>query len=281
MPRINRGVILDYAGVLLGVFITAIGLTWFLIPGKIAAGGVSGLATVTFYLFNFPVGLTMLALNIPLFVASLKVLGLRFGAKTLFGSAALSLIIDFMNNWAFPLTGDSLLASVYGGVISGIGLGIAFRFGGSTGGTDLAAQIIARYFPISVGQALLVVDGVVIALAGLVFGPELALYALVAVFISTKTIDVIQEGQSYAKAAFIIANDPDTIGNRIMEKLERGVTQINAKGMFTGSEREMLFVIVSRSEIAKLKQIVYDVEQDAFFVITDVSEVLGEGFISL
>lgn len=280
MPKLTNRV-MDYAGVLLGVFITAVGLSWFLIPSKIAAGGVSGLATVIYYLFNFPVGLTMLALNIPLFLASFKILGLRFGAKTIFGAATLSLMVDLLNEWAFPLTSDPILACVYGGVISGIGLGITFRFGGSTGGTDMAAQILARYFPISVGQALLVVDGFVIILAGLVFGPELALYALVSVFISTKTIDIVQEGQSYAKAAFIIANDPHTIGNIIMESLGRGATLIQAKGMFTGLGRDMLFVIVSRSEIAKLKQIVSEIDQRAFVVIADVSEVLGEGFISL
>lgn len=280
MPKLTNRV-MDYAGVLLGVFITAVGLSWFLIPSKIAAGGVSGLATVTYYLFNFPVGLTMLALNIPLFLASFKILGLRFGAKTIFGAATLSLMVDLLNEWAFPLTSDPILACVYGGVISGIGLGITFRFGGSTGGTDMAAQILARYFPISVGQALLVVDGFVIILAGLVFGPELALYALVSVFISTKTIDIVQEGQSYAKAAFIIANDPHTIGNIIMESLGRGATLIQAKGMFTGLDRDMLFVIVSRSEIAKLKQIASEIDQRAFVVIADVSEVLGEGFISL
>lgn len=280
MPKLTNRV-MDYAGVLLGVFITAVGLSWFLIPSKIAAGGVSGLATVIYYLFNFPVGLTMLALNIPLFLASFKILGLRFGAKTIFGAATLSLMVDLLNEWAFLLTSDPILACVYGGVISGIGLGITFRFGGSTGGTDMAAQILARYFPISVGQALLVVDGFVIILAGLVFGPELALYALVSVFISTKTIDIVQEGQSYAKAAFIIANDPHTIGNIIMESLGRGATLIQAKGMFTGLGRDMLFVIVSRSEIAKLKQIVSEIDQRAFVVIADVSEVLGEGFISL
>ena len=218
----------------------------------------------------------MLALNIPLFLASFKILGLRFGAKTIFGAATLSLMVDLLNEWAFPLTSDPILACVYGGVISGIGLGITFRFGGSTGGTDMAAQILARYFPISVGQALLVVDGFVIILAGLVFGPELALYALVSVFISTKTIDIVQEGQSYAKAAFIIANDPHTIGNIIMESLGRGATLIQAKGMFTGLGRDMLFVIVSRSEIAKLKQIVSEIDQRAFVVIADVSEVLGK-----
>lgn len=280
MPKVTTRVIKDYAGVLLGVVITAFGLSWFLIPSKIAAGGVSGLAIVVFHLFNLPVGLTMLVLNLPLFIASFKVIGLKFGAKTVFGAVTISLLIDVFSKWATPLTSDPLLASVYGGVISGIGLGIAFRFGGSTGGTDMAAQLIARYFPISVGQALLIVDGLVISLAGFVFGPELALYALLVVFISTKTIDVVQEGPNYAKAAFIISNNPGEISNSIMSNLGRGVTQLRAKGMFTGAEREMLFVIVARSEITNLKQLVNEADKNAFVVIADVSEAIGEGFMS-
>ncbi len=268
----------DYIGILLGVAITAFGLSWFLIPGRIAAGGVSGLAIVTFHLLELPVGLTMLVLNIPLFLASLKIIGTLFGVKTLFGAITISILVDLFSRWAVPITSDPLLASIYGGVIVGVGLGIAFRYGGSTGGTDMAAQLLARYFPTSVGQALLIVDGFVIALAGFVFGPELALYALLAVFITTKSIDLVQEGQSYAKAAFIISSDPISIGKEILHKLDRGATALEGKGMFTGSHREVLFVIVSRQEISQLKDIVHQVDNRAFLVITDVHEVLGEGF---
>ena len=267
-----------YLGILFGVTITAFGLSWFLIPSRIAAGGVSGLATVTYHLFDIPVGLTMIVFNIPLFLVSFIVIGSVFGIRTVFGTITLSILIDVFANYAVPITTDPLLAAIYGGVLNGLGLGIAFRFGGSTGGTDMAAQLISRFFPISVGQALLIVDGLVIFLAGIFFGPELALYALLAVFISTKTIDLVQEGQSYAKAAFIISDHSEQIGQSVLSRLERGATMLQGKGVFTGSDREVLFVIVSRSEISILRQLVQEIDPKAFLVISDVREVLGEGF---
>jgi uncharacterized membrane-anchored protein YitT (DUF2179 family) len=273
-----RRIILGYGGVLLGVVITAFGVSFFLIPAKIAAGGVSGLATVIYHLARFPAGVTMLLLNVPLFILSWRVLGSMFGAKTLFGTIALSLFVDLFNRLAVPMTGDLLLAAIYGGVFSGIGLGIAFRSGGSTGGTDMAAQLLARYFPTSVGQALLIVDGVVILLAGAAFGLELAMYALIAVFISTKTIDVVQEGQNYAKACLIISNHPEQIGQAIMRQLERGVTSLDGKGFYTQQGKEVLLVIVSRMEIGSIKRIVAEIDSRAFVIIHDVHEVLGEGF---
>jgi len=276
-----RRIVLGYAGVLAGVVITAFGVSFFLIPARIAAGGVSGLATVIYHVAGFPAGVTMLLLNIPLFIFSWRILGTMFGARTLFGTVTLSIFVDLFNRWAVPITEDLVLAAVYGGIISGIGLGIAFRFGGSTGGTDMAAQLVARFFPTSVGQALLLVDGAVILLAGAVFGWELAMYALIAVFVSTKTIDFVQEGQSYAKACLIISDHPEAIGEAIMEKLERGVTSLQGKGMYTKQGKEVLLVIVSRLEIASIKRIVAEIDPRAFVIIHDVHEVLGEGFRGL
>jgi len=273
-----RKEIVSYLGISGGVLITAAGLCFFLVPNRIAAGGVSGLATVLLYLANLPMGVTMLLLNIPLFILSMKIIGPMFGVKTLFGSIALSVAVDFMNMVAFPLTTDPLLAAIYGGVVSGIGLGLAFRFGGSTGGTDMAAQLVARYLPMSVGQALLLVDGIVILLAGTVFGPELAMYALLAVFVTTKAIDLIQEGQSYAKAVLIISDKADDIAQAVMVQMDRGVTGLPARGLYTNTKREMLLVTVARSEIARVKDIVRDIDSRAFVIIHDVHEVLGEGF---
>ncbi|HOB08981.1 MAG: YitT family protein [Limnochordia bacterium] len=280
MRKIGR-VVREYLGVLIGVAVTAFGLTWFLIPGRIAAGGVSGLATVGYHLFDLPVGLTMLVLNIPLFAASITVLGAVYGAKTFIGTIVLSVLVDVFQRWAVPLTSDPLLTAVYGGVITGIGLGITFRSGGSTGGTDMAAQLVAHFLPTTVGRALLFVDGFVILMAGFAFGPELALYALLAVFISTKTVDLVQEGQSYAKAAFIISDHSDKVGELILSQLERGATALAGKGVYTGTEREVLFVIVSRSEIRTLCRLVSEIDPKAFVVISDVHEVLGEGFKKL
>ncbi|NLL42433.1 MAG: YitT family protein [Firmicutes bacterium] len=276
-----KRIVLGYGGVLLGVIVTAVGVTYLLIPAKIAAGGVSGLATVVFHLTGLPVGVTMLLLNIPLFILSWRIIGPVFGAKTLFGTLAMSVFVDIFNQFAIPMTDDLLLCAIYGGVLSGIGLGIAFRAGGSTGGTDMAAQLVARFFPTSVGQALLIVDGLVIVLAGIAFGPELAMYALIAVFITTKTVDIVQEGPNYAKACLVISDDPEAIGQKIMARLERGVTVLDGRGMYTKYDREILLVIVSRTEISTLKAIVAETDRKAFVVIYDVHEVLGEGFRGL
>ncbi len=273
-----KKIVLGYGGVLVGVIITAFGVSFFLIPAKIAAGGVSGLATVVYHLVGFPAGITMLLFNIPLFLLSWKMIGPMFGAKTLFGTITISLFVDLFNQIAVPMTNDLLLGAIYGGVISGIGLGIAFRAGGSTGGTDMAAQLVARFFPTSVGQALLFVDGFVIILAGLAFGLELAMYALIAVFITTKTIDLVQEGQNYAKATLIISDHAEEIGHSIMERMDRGVTSLDGRGMYTKDDKDVLLVIVSRIEISQVKEIVREFDESAFVVIADVHEVLGEGF---
>lgn len=268
----------SYLAVLGGVILTAFGLSFFLIPAKIAAGGASGLATVVFHLTGFPAGVLLLLFNLPLFILTLRKIGPLFGVKTVVGTVALSVFVDVFAQFAVPLTSDLLLAAIYGGVISGVGLGITFRGGGSTGGTDLAAQLVARTFSISVGQALLLVDGFVIILAGLVFGPELALYALIAVFITTKAIDLVQEGGQAVKAALIISQEAEKIGQAIMERLERGVTSFDGRGLWTKDSKDILLVVVSRMEIARVKEIVRQFDEKAFLVITDVHEVLGEGF---
>jgi len=273
-----RQEIVSYLGISVGAAVTAVGLCFFLVPNRIAAGGVSGLATVLLYLLNAPMGLTMLLMNVPLFILSLRVIGPMFGVKTLFGSVALSVAVDLIQTVAFPLTTDPVLAAIYGGAIGGLGLGLAFRFGGSTGGTDLAAHLLARFLPVSVGQALLLVDGLVILCAGAVFGPELALYALLAVFVTMKAIDLIQEGQSYAKAVLIISDRDEEIAQAIMKKMDRGVTGVVSRGMYTGRQRDMLLVIVARSEVARVKDIVREIDRRAFVIIHEAHEVLGEGF---
>lgn len=268
----------EYAGILLGAAVTAVALDWFLVPNRIAAGGVSGLATITYHLFGWPVGVTMLALNVPLFLAGLWVIGLRFGVKTLVGTVATSAFVDAFAPFLEPITSDPLLASIYGGFIAGLGLGITFRFGGSTGGTDMAARLIERFSPLSVGSALLAVDGAVILASAVAFDPEVALYALISVFLTTQTIDLVQEGRPYAKAAFIISEKSDAIGEAILSELDRGATALSGRGLYTGTQRQVLFVIVGRHEIQALRSLVREIDPKAFVAIADVSDVLGEGF---
>jgi uncharacterized membrane-anchored protein YitT (DUF2179 family) len=269
----------NYTGITLGAIITAVALNMFLIPNKVAAGGVSGMATVLHYLLGFPVGVTMLALNIPLFLAGVKVLGAKFGIKTLYGAAVLSLVIDATAPFTPVLTRDLLLSSLYGGALSGLGLGLVFRFGGTTAGTDLAAAIINKLTRISVGQSLLSVDFFVIASAGIAFhSAELALYALISLFLTSHIIDLIQEGPSTAKAFIIISPRAGLIAKSIMSELERGVTYFQGKGGYTDEPREVLFCVVGTGEIMRMKDLVYGIDPHAFVIVADTHEVLGEGF---
>lgn len=274
--------LLDYLGIGVGCLVTAAGLVWFLVPNKIAAGGVSGLATVIFHVFQLPVGLTMLAFNIPLFIMGVKQLGFFFGIKSLYGTILLSVMVDFLEPRTTTLTADPLLASLYGGITIGIGLAIVFRYKGSTGGTTLAAQLINAKLPqISIGKSLLVVDFLVILIAGLVFNLELALYATIAIFITAKAIDVFQEGMGYAKACYIISEKADEIAQVVMNDLNRGATLLQGYGAYTGEKRQVLMSVVSRAELSQLKEVVIKVDPKAFVIVTDAHEALGEGFKNL
>lgn len=275
---LSKKTILEYIGVGIGSLITALGLVAFLIPHKIAAGGVSGLATVIHYVFGFPVGLTMLFFNIPLFLIGMKELGITVGVKSLFGTVILSLFIDGLSPFIGVWTTNPLLATLYGGVLSGLGLGIVFRSKGTTGGTDLAAALIHKYLKSSLGMSLLAIDGLVIILAGFAFSVEAALYALITVFVTGKLIDVVQEGLEYAKAAYIISEKYQDIADIILSELNRGVTSLSGKGIYTGEEKEVLLCVVSRREVSELKELVYKVDPRAFVIVSDVHEVLGEGF---
>ena len=271
----------DYFGILIGVTLTALSLVWLLIPNRIAAGGVSGMAIVFYYLWRWPVSWSMLMLNIPLFLACLWTFGPRFGAKTLFGSAFISIMVQFWDSVVnlTPLTKDPLLAALYGGVISGIGMGISFRFRGTTGGTDLAAQLLTRFAGIPVGQGLLFFDSGVIILAGLVFrSAELALYAIITLFITSKVLDAVLEGFDYAKAAFIISECSEEIGKHILSDLQRGATGLFGRGLYSTTKKEVVLCVISRAEEFKLKELVHRIDPHAFIIITDVHEVLGEGF---
>lgn len=273
-----RRVVVSYLGVIVGSAMVALALDWFLVPNRIAAGGVSGFATVTHYVFGWPVGMTMLAVNVPLFLFSIRVFGFRFGLRTLAGTVVTAVLVDVLAPVLHPLTQDAALAAIYGGVLTGVGIGITFRYGGSTGGTDMAARLLNYYTAISVGRSLLIFDGFVIALAAVAFNPELALYAFLSVFVTSKAIDVMQEGSSYAKGAFIISDRAKEIGDAILKQLDRGATALKGKGMYTQEDRDVLFVIVARNEIHQLRQLVHEHDSRAFMVITDVSDVLGEGF---
>lgn len=276
--RIWGKILGEYLGLTLGSLLAALGLVLFLVPNKIAAGGVSGLATIFYYLFHLPVGLGIFLLNIPLFVLAFRQLGFRFGLRSFYGTVALSFFTDFLAPILPVPTQNTLLASIYGGVFTGVGIGLCFRCRGTTGGTDLAAQLLRRYLGASVGQALLLADGAVITLAGFVFSLELALYALVALFVSSRLIDVVQEGFGYAKVALIVSSQSGEITKRILSQLNRGATVFQGRGAYTNQTREIVLCVVARTEVSALKQLVSLIDPQAFVVVANVHEALGEGF---
>lgn len=275
----------DYAFMTVGIALTAWALDAFLIPNRIAAGGVSGLATVVYYWargaahITLPVGLQMLAMNAILLLIAVRARGLRYAAKTVFGIVLLSVFVEAFARFTMPLaTDDLLLAALYGGAVSGIGMGMVFKAGGNTGGTDIVAQLLARKLPFGVGQIMLVVDAAVTVLAAFAFGPKLALYGVVAIFVATATIDLVLEGVSVEKAVWIISDAHDRIGEAITNDLGRGATRVGATGVWTGEERGMLFVVLSRNELDDLKRIVGTIDPRALVIISDVHEAIGEGF---
>jgi len=269
----------EILGVSAGVALVALGLDMFLIPNKIAAGGVSGVATILHYLIGVPVGLAMLVLNVPLFFMGIYRLGLKFGFRSLYGTLTLSLAVDALAPFVPVPTEDLLLACLFGGVMVGLGLGLVFRYRGTTGGTDLAAAVLRTYTGANVGQLLFLVDATVVLAAGLAFSSaELAMYALITIFVTSWLIDVVQEGFSYAKAFIIITGSADKIAPAILAGLDRGATAWKARGMFTGGERQVLLSVVQRSEVSRLKELVYSIDPGAFVILADVHEVLGEGF---
>lgn len=274
----------DYTLITIGILLVGWGLDAFLIPNKIAAGGVSGLATVIYYTardagVTLPIGIQMLVMNVGLLLLALRARGWRYAARTIYGIVGLSLAIDLLAPITPALASDDLLlAALYGGAVAGLGLGLVFKAGGNTGGTDIIAQLLSKKVPLGVGQLMLITDAVVTIIAALKFGPELALYGAVAIFVSGATIDLVLEGLSVEKAAFIISNESQRISSAIINDLGRGCTAISARGVYSGEDREMLFVVVSRTEIDALKSVIHTLDPQALLIISDVHEAIGEGF---
>jgi uncharacterized membrane-anchored protein YitT (DUF2179 family) len=275
---LTKAVVRDYTLITLGSIIIAVALDVFLVPNRIAAGGVSGLATIIYHVFGIPVGWTLLVFNVPLFLLSYRELGPQVFVRSLYGALVTSVFVELLKPHLGVPTHDLLLASIYGGIVAGIGMGIILRARGTSGGTDLVARLLHKYLPVTVGQGLLGADFVVISLAGVVFDAELALYALLGLLATSTVIDLVQEGLSYAKAAFIISRFPEEITKAVFEELGRGVTALQAQGMYTKEQRTMLLCVVGKTEESRLKHLIYQIDPEAFVFITNAHEVIGEGF---
>lgn len=266
----------NYVLILIGSAIVAVGFNTLLLPNQIAAGGVSGISTIM-QSFGFEAAYVQWGLNIPLFIAGFYLLGGTFGVKTLVGSVFLPLMV-FLTRHIAPVTHEALLAAIFGGVVIGLGIGLVFLGNGSTGGTALAAKIINKYTGLTLGTCLAMMDGLIVLAAITVFGIEEGLYAVIGVFISSKTIDVVQAGFSHSKMAMIITGHEDEVRQAVFDQIDRGVTKISAVGGYTDHDRPILMCVVGQSQFTKLKQVVKAIDASAFVIVMDAKEVLGEGF---
>lgn len=284
---LKRNVIRDMALIVVGCAIYAVGVDCFEIPNGIAAGGATGLAQVIQsvglrYGLRLPIGLQVLAMNALLLIPVFRTGGLRYAARTIVGIVASSLLTDALYPFLPTLGGgDLLLSTIWGGVIAGAGLGLVFRQGGNTGGTDILAQLLSRKTPLSQGTTMMIVDGLVVALSIPVFGLRNALYAVVAMYLTSYVIDRVVDGGNARRMAYVITERTERMKEVILEDLDRGCTEFAARGAYTGQDRPVLMVVLSRNETGMLKQLVSAVDPDAIVFISEVYEAFGEGFSSL
>jgi len=273
--------IIEYFYILIGSVIMALGIVLFLAPLNIAPGGVSGIAIIMNSLWNLPMGLVMLAFNIPLFILGIKLLGKQFGPRTLFSFISVSIFTDFIDKILHlkDATNDPLLASIFGGVIIGLGLGIVFRYKGTTGGSDIVGHIINKYLNISIGAGIMIVDFFVISSAGIIYqNINLALYGFISLYFSTKIVDIVIGGFDYARSFYIISEKQDEIIDVITKKMGRGGTLLEGQGFYTRKKRNILFTVVTRKEVAILRELVNEIDPKAFIIIENTHEVRGYGF---
>ncbi len=280
----KHGQIYEYLMIIIGTGILAFGIACFYDPIGLVTGGVTGLAiiikSVTEEIFGtgIPLWVTNLGFNVPMFILAYFLKGKKFIGKSFFGAMMLSVWLAFIPQ--LNLAGDDmLLSAVFGGVFTGAGMGLVFRTGSTTGGTDLVSALIQlKVRHISIVQILQIIDAMVIVLGMFVFGIQPTMYAIIAIVVTTNISDMVLEGTNYSKAAYIITNEYEVVASRIMKELDRGVTGLHAKGMYTSEEKCMLYCIVSKKEIVVLKDIVNEIDPKAFVIVSEVREVLGEGF---
>lgn len=270
-------VLRDYAFMLVGALIAASSFTNFFVPNDIAPGGVTGIATVINHLTGWPVGVVSFVINAPLFLLGYRSGGRRFVVRSFVAMVALSAFIDLLPD--VVVTADPMLASIFGGILLGVGLGLVLRAGATTGGTDLAAQMVHNRFTfLSVGTFLLVIDCAVVLVAGIVFDIQAAMVALIALYISTKVMDMVLKGWNTEQQMMIISDEIGEIAHHICHDMERGATILEATGAYTGEKRGMLYCVVTRAEIMQVKAIVAQADPTAFVTVSDAYEVMGEGF---
>lgn len=281
----SRKWFIAYSLITVGAFIMATGFVLFITPYKIVPGGVYGISIILHHLFHFPVGLTAICFDIPITIIGTRILGPRFGVKTVAGFMLTAIFVDTLTYfWGDqPLVQDNgLLSSIYGGVLVGLGLGLIFKARATSGGSDVVAMIISKYNKMPPGQMIILVDSIIV-IAGLFSFMDwvIPLYSLLTIFITGRVMDVVLQGVSYDKTLFIISEQHQLIRDKIINDINRGGTYITGKGMFGGHEKTIIFTNVNRREMAILQEYIRQVDPSAFMTVINANEVLGEGFRSL
>lgn len=266
-------------GTVVGSCIMAFAVSLFLLPNELSTGGFSGIATIIYYLFKIPMGVTILILNIPLFIFAVFRIGKNFFIKSIIGTISLSLFIDFFDRFE-ALTQDNLLACIYGGVLVGIGTAIILKNNSSTGGSDLVTRILKEYFPSFKSGSVIIIIDIIIVLLNVLFlrKIEIGLYSAIAIYLMGKMIDILFEGIYFTKLLFIVSNKNRLISNKIENEIHRGVTGLYGKGMYTNNDKLVLMCAVRRNDIASVKRVVKELDKNAFIIVTNSREVLGMGF---
>ncbi|MBN2663669.1 MAG: YitT family protein [Bacteroidales bacterium] len=288
---LSKDWILAYSLILIGAFTMAVGYVFFISPYKFAPGGVYGISIIIHHLTvglidflpeGLPIGLTALAMDIPLTIIGTKILGPRFGAKTVVGFVSLAIFTDVLENlWGNqPLVENQpLLSAIYGGLLIGLGLGLVFRSRATSGGSDIVAMIIEKYTKMPLGQLMIIVDGAIVLLTILAFKDwSLPLLSLIIIFITGKVVDIVLEGLSHNKSVIIISDKYEEIKEIIIKDIDRGGTSINAKGLYHDTDKKIIFTVLSRREVEILKEYIHEIDKNAFLTIFDASEILGNGF---
>ena len=274
-----KTLLIELLGTIVGSFIMAFAVSFFLLPNELSSGGFSGIATIFYYKLKIPMGVTIASLNIPLFLIGGYKIGKTFLFKSVIGTLSLSIFIDILDIFK-PLTNDKMLAAIYGGILTGMGTAIILKSHSSTGGSDLLTNIIKKYNnKIELGRVITIIDAVIVFLNVVILNKiEIGLYSAIAIYLMGLMIDVVFEGIFFSKLIFIISDKSEIIANEIQSKINRGITGLEGIGMYERKEKLVLMCAVGRRDIASIKKLVRNIDKNAFVIVTNSREVLGIGF---
>lgn len=274
-----KGKIFRYSLILIGCLISSASINLFLVPHQLLSGGVSGIAIIFYYLFALPIGGQMLVMNIPLLIAAYKTLGKIYAVDVVFGTVLFSICIDAMRFLSsYNIVDDPMLAAIYGGVFNGIGYGIIFRANGSSGGLDIVAAIVKKYYSLNMGSVIFAFNCLIMALAAVLFGVKLAMFTLISMYVSSGLTDKVAAGFNNKKTIIVISNQAAAIAEGIISEIGRGVTFLKGEGAFTHQRKDIIFVVANLTQFGRIKLIANAIDPMAFMIVQDANEVMGRGF---